>query len=70
MRPPTAPVADELRDQLLDAAEVVLYARGIQAVSMDELREASGLALRRRSTRSTLPKTRSWSRSCVDGTAR
>ena len=47
MRPPTAAVADELRDQLLDAAEGVFYARGIQAVSMDELREASGLALRR-----------------------
>src|SRR5262249_27093082 len=44
---PTSAVADELRDQLLDAAEGVFYARGIQAVSMDELREASGLALRR-----------------------
>ncbi len=47
MRPLTAPVAEELRDQLLDAAEGVFYARGIQAVSMDDLREASGLALRR-----------------------
>jgi AcrR family transcriptional regulator len=47
MSPPTSAAADELRDQLLDAAEGVFYARGIQAVSMDELREASGLALRR-----------------------
>jgi AcrR family transcriptional regulator len=47
MPPPTTPVAEELRNQLLDAAEGVFYARGIQAVSMDELREASGLALRR-----------------------
>src|SRR5262249_34871917 len=47
MPPPPTPVAEELRNQLLDAAEGVFYARGIQAVSMDELREASGLALRR-----------------------
>lgn len=39
--------ADELREQLLNAAEGAFYARGIQAVSMDDLREASGLALRR-----------------------
>src|SRR5262245_46674497 len=45
--PPTTAVIDELRKQLLDAAEGVFYARGIQAVSMDDLREASGLALRR-----------------------
>jgi AcrR family transcriptional regulator len=46
MSPSTA-VVDELREQLLDAAEGEFYARGIQAVSMDDLREASGLALRR-----------------------
>jgi AcrR family transcriptional regulator len=45
--PPTPEVVDELREQLLDAAEEAFYARGIQAVSMDDLREASGLALRR-----------------------
>jgi len=45
--PPRTAVVDELREQLLDAAEGAFYARGIQAVSMDDLREASGLALRR-----------------------
>lgn len=38
---------DPARDQLLDAAERVFYARGIQAVGMDELRAAAGLPLKR-----------------------
>jgi AcrR family transcriptional regulator len=36
-----------MRDQLLDAVEEVFYARGIQAASMTELRDAAGLPLRR-----------------------
>jgi len=36
-----------MRTQLLDAAEQVFYARGIQAVNMSELRSAAGLPLRR-----------------------
>lgn len=36
-----------MRKQLLDAAEEVFYARGIQAVSMDELRTAAELPLKR-----------------------
>lgn len=35
------------RDRALDAAEELFYARGIQAVGMDELRGASGLSLKR-----------------------
>ncbi|WBO69124.1 TetR/AcrR family transcriptional regulator [Streptomyces camelliae] len=35
------------RDKALDAAERLFYARGIQAVGMDELRGASGLSLKR-----------------------
>ncbi|QWF78757.1 TetR/AcrR family transcriptional regulator [Amycolatopsis sp. CA-230715] len=38
---------DPAREQLLDAAERVFYARGIQAVGMDELRAAAGLPLKR-----------------------
>lgn len=34
-------------EQLLDAAERLWYARGIQAVGMDEIRAASGLSLKR-----------------------
>ena len=45
--PPRTAVSAQLREQLLDAAEGIFYARGIQAVGMDELRDASGLALRR-----------------------
>ncbi|MFI6082880.1 TetR/AcrR family transcriptional regulator [Streptomyces sp. NPDC051217] len=37
----------EVREQLLDAAEKVFYARGIQAVGMDRLRTASGVPLKR-----------------------
>ncbi|WP_336109449.1 TetR/AcrR family transcriptional regulator [Streptomyces sp. PTD9-10] len=35
------------RDQALDAAEALFYARGIQSVGMDELRGASGVSLKR-----------------------
>ena len=35
------------RTRLLDAAEELFYARGIQAASMGELRDAAGLPLRR-----------------------
>lgn len=38
---------EPVRRQLLDAAEQVFYARGIQAVSMAELRDAAGLPLKR-----------------------
>lgn len=34
-------------DRLLDAADELFYARGVQAVGMDELRSASGLSLKR-----------------------
>ncbi|MEN5146176.1 TetR/AcrR family transcriptional regulator [Brevundimonas diminuta] len=34
-------------DRLLDAAEALFYARGYQAVGMDEIRAASGLPLKR-----------------------
>ncbi|WP_189107297.1 TetR/AcrR family transcriptional regulator [Streptomyces camponoticapitis] len=37
----------EVRERLLDAAEKVFYARGIQAVGMDRLRTASGVPLKR-----------------------
>lgn len=37
----------EARDRLLDAAESLFYARGVQAVGMDELRTASGVPLKR-----------------------
>jgi AcrR family transcriptional regulator len=46
-----APITDEQhrldREALLDAAERLFYARGIQAVGMDEIRAASGLPLKR-----------------------
>ena len=35
------------REALLDATEALVYARGVQAVGMDEIREASGLSLKR-----------------------
>lgn len=38
---------DEKRRDLLDAAERLFYARGIQAVGMDEIRAGSGLPLKR-----------------------
>lgn len=38
---------DDQRDRLLDAAEELFYARGVQAVGMDEIRATSGLALKR-----------------------
>ncbi|GAA3352443.1 hypothetical protein GCM10020366_02110 [Saccharopolyspora gregorii] len=33
--------------RLLDAAEELFYARGVQAVGMDEIRAASGVSLKR-----------------------
>ena len=38
---------DETRTTLLDAAEELFYARGIQAVGIDEVRSASGVSLKR-----------------------
>lgn len=34
------------RTQLLDAAEALFYARGVQAVGMDDVRDASGVSLK------------------------
>ncbi|TCP45124.1 TetR family transcriptional regulator [Tamaricihabitans halophyticus] len=46
-----APIPEEQhrmdRDALLDAAERLFYARGIQAIGMDAVRAASGLPLKR-----------------------
>ncbi|MFF9479686.1 TetR/AcrR family transcriptional regulator [Streptomyces sp. NPDC014733] len=46
-----APITEEQhrldREALLDAAEGLFYARGVQAVGMDKLRAASGLPLKR-----------------------
>jgi AcrR family transcriptional regulator len=36
-----------LEDRVLDAAEALFYARGVQAVGMDEVRAASGVSLKR-----------------------
>src|SRR5215831_3143062 len=38
---------DAARTRLLDAAEELFYARGIQAVGMDAIRDASGVPLKR-----------------------
>ena len=38
---------DLARERILDAAEELFYARGIQAVGMDVIRDASGVTLRR-----------------------
>jgi len=38
---------DEARTRLLDAAEELFYARGVQAVGMDEVRSRSGVSLKR-----------------------
>jgi AcrR family transcriptional regulator len=35
------------RTRLLDAAEDLFYTRGIQSVGMDEIRDASGVSLKR-----------------------
>ncbi|GHB82528.1 TetR family transcriptional regulator [Streptomyces cirratus] len=38
---------DPVRESILDAAEDLFYARGIQAVGMDAVRDAAGITLRR-----------------------
>src|SRR5262252_7644720 len=38
---------DAARTRLLDAAEDLFYARGIQSVGMDAIRDASGVSLKR-----------------------
>ncbi|GAA4602827.1 AcrR family transcriptional regulator [Actinoplanes octamycinicus] len=38
---------NEARDRVLDAAEELIYARGIRAVGMDDVRTRSGVALKR-----------------------
>lgn len=43
----TAERTAEDREALLDAAESLFYAHGVQAVGMDRIREASGLSLKR-----------------------
>ncbi|MFF3559668.1 TetR/AcrR family transcriptional regulator [Streptomyces sp. NPDC002574] len=45
--PSTTAAEEAMRGQLLDAAEQVFYARGIQAVNMSEVRAAADLPLRR-----------------------
>lgn len=45
---PAAPMNDEdARTRLLDAAETLFYAEGIQAVGMDRIRAESGIPLKR-----------------------
>lgn len=39
--------SDEARESILDAAEVLYYAKGYAAVGMDELRAAAGVSLKR-----------------------
>lgn len=41
------PVEDPARQAILDAADELFYRRGIQAVSMDELRDRAGVTLKR-----------------------
>lgn len=38
---------NEARDRALDAAEALVYARGIHAVGMDDIRDAAGVSLKR-----------------------
>ncbi|MEU8778758.1 TetR/AcrR family transcriptional regulator [Streptomyces sp. NPDC048606] len=49
MTPRTAPPTDDeqTRTRLLDAAEALFYAEGVQAVGMDRVRAESGVALKR-----------------------
>jgi AcrR family transcriptional regulator len=43
-----APIAaDPIRTRLLDAAEALFYARGVQAVGMDAVRDAASVSLKR-----------------------
>jgi AcrR family transcriptional regulator len=43
----TTETSDAARERLLDIVEVLFYERGYQSVGMDEIREASGLPLKR-----------------------
>jgi AcrR family transcriptional regulator len=43
----TAPTSDEVRERIVAAADALYYARGIQAVGMDEVRTAAGVSLKR-----------------------
>lgn len=38
---------DEARERILDSAERLFYARGVQAVGMDQIRDAAGVSLKR-----------------------
>lgn len=42
-----APAASEVRQRVVAAADALFYARGIQAVGMDEVRTAAGVSLKR-----------------------
>ncbi|MCR6649408.1 MAG: TetR/AcrR family transcriptional regulator [Cellulomonas sp.] len=43
----TAPTNDEVRARIVDAADALYYARGIQSVGMDEVRSAASVSLKR-----------------------
>jgi AcrR family transcriptional regulator len=44
---PAGSASDETIERVLDAAEELFYGRGIQSVGMDEVRDQSGVALKR-----------------------
>jgi len=44
---PGTTTADETRERVVAAADALFYARGIQAVGMDEVRSAAGVSLKR-----------------------
>ncbi len=46
-RPVAGPALEDVRRHVVETADDLYYARGIQAVGMDELRRASGLSLKR-----------------------
>jgi AcrR family transcriptional regulator len=46
-RPSAVAALDDARRHVIETADELYYARGIQAVGMDELRRASGLSLKR-----------------------
>ncbi|MGK9147908.1 TetR/AcrR family transcriptional regulator [Plantibacter flavus] len=45
--PPAPAAASSIRDTIVDAADRLYYAKGIQSVGMDELRGAAGVSLKR-----------------------